>query len=348
MENMINKDIEAFVNSVVRKDNVFPALKNPSKFPPFIISIDNCLSQIHSKKLLMIPNLKHSNTVSIFSDYGGEHQESPYYTYSFLIAETGSHQLFLDEIQKIRLKYSLNAKEIEFKQLRYGPLNRALPDILNAADWLINSLLFTLVVDKKIISFFGPNEFQTLKDNLNIMASVDLNHWKPQPTEKLLRIVHIISYLIKITAYENQMFFWLTDDDAIVSNKKQLSSAMALLQSLMRDYLNTENPPKLHYSTPFNNEKESNINFNSFLAFPDLIAGTLADYFIHTKDKSNGKVSNEHVDKILSWLCHQGVMMKKQNIIFTLDTNTGNILYEDLNFQLNNQPENIIKYYINL
>ena len=102
------KEIKAFARKMVRKDLSLPLLKSSSDFPWFIKELDNHLEWYDKvQKKLLVPNFEMAKTIAILSDYGGQHQTSPYETYSILFGEYDSFGMFEKEMHKIRSQYGL-------------------------------------------------------------------------------------------------------------------------------------------------------------------------------------------------------------------------------------------------
>lgn len=108
--------------------------RNPPLFDIFNVAFQQ---RRHNRKLLL-PNFEKSNTVLILSDYGGEAPNSKYLTYTFTFADYDLlNGTYKREILKIRDKYGLDKpyKEISFKDLRYGPIQRVLKEYLHVMNW---------------------------------------------------------------------------------------------------------------------------------------------------------------------------------------------------------------------
>jgi hypothetical protein len=237
---MISKEeLNAFANSLVRKDLRLPSLPKDSGFPWYTSDLDSSLaSYLNEKKRLLLPSFHLTKTISVFSDYGGEHPQSSYETYSFLFSEYDSFQMFSQEMRNIRSKHGLSDpyKEIEFKDLHYGPIKRALPDILNAANHLINGLMYTLIIDKRIGTIFGPDTPEMHSFIQQTFKEANIDFWKPKVREKNLRILHSIAYFLRLLSFKGQKLFWMTDHDAIVANPSQLKTTSLILKSIIDQY----------------------------------------------------------------------------------------------------------------
>lgn len=318
MNEFINRnELEQFANRMVRKDLALPLLDDDSPLPGFIRAIDSQLAEAYNSNKLLLPNLKQSKTFSVFSDYGGEHNESPYFTYSFLFNEYDSMGMFSKEMQQIREKFGLNSKEISFKDLNYGPINRALPAILKASDYLVNGVLFTLIVDKRVQTLFGNNPHETKREIIRILKENGINNWHPKISEKMLRIIHLISYFSKLLSLKGQKFFWMTDRDAIIENRLKSDGLSKVMQGLMQYYLGDNYFSLIGYAHSF--DEQNILDFSAFLSLSDLVAGSVCDYYLHSQKYGEPSIGKEQVNTILEWLCHDGLLLKKLNCIISVN-----------------------------
>ncbi len=308
-----DQELTKFANDMVRKDIKFPIIKDKEKFPAIIFALDNQLEELYKQKKVFLPNFTNTKSIAVFTDYSGEHSDSKFITYSFLISEYDSLGMYDKAIRKIRTQYKLDNpyKEIAFKDLHYGPLKRALREILRGADFLINGLLFTFIVDKNAITIFAGNTKKSLIENHKIFERYKLNFWKPEVIEKLLRIIHIISYLCALLTFKDQKLFWMTDNDSIFQNENQTKYIGKVFEALIDHYTGKHFLSKIGYATQFN--KIGFMDFNIFLSLSDLIAGSISDYYKNTINEKKPKVSNDSVVKIIEWLCHDGLLLKKLN-----------------------------------
>ena len=169
----------------------------------FIRVLDQLLAESHLQGKLILPNLReHFERISVYSDYGGEHKDAQYNTYAFLIVGHDLSGHALKKMQDVRREYGLcdPYKEIEYKELRYGPLGRAVPDLLNAADGL-PGLLLVLVVDKRLTTILGADSEETLRLAQSTLQGVGVSV-KDKVAEKLLRVLHCVSYLCSLLGLE--------------------------------------------------------------------------------------------------------------------------------------------------
>ncbi len=139
---IVQKDgLTSLVNSLILRDFKLPIDLEDRNTLLFDI-LNAAFEQRRDNRQLLLPNFDKTNTVAILSDYGGEAPKSKYLTYTFTFADYDYlGGIYKDEILKIRNTYGLNKpyKEISFKNLRYGQVQRALKEYLHMMNWGGNS-----------------------------------------------------------------------------------------------------------------------------------------------------------------------------------------------------------------
>ena len=317
-QNTNTDELIRIANEMVLKKPPLPLIKDATSHPIFITAIEGHLIQLMEKKKLLLPNFhEHIQTIAVFSDYGGETSTASYQTYSFLF--TGYNALYhvLREMRSIREKHGLLEphKEICFKDMGYGPLNRSLDSWLYLGNYL-PGLLFTLIVSKNISSIIGNNEKKFSKELAEALQVYDMGHWKAPMAEKLLRIVHTICYFSGLLSIEGQKIFWMTDDDAIMANADKKKATGMLLSRLLPAYT-TKEYGSIGMATPFDDENDGNdgSNISDLLSYPDLVAGSVEAFYSNCFNNEAG-VIKDTANKVLLWLCNQGIGLKKLTMSF--------------------------------
>ena len=328
-----NKLILDFAKRIIWKPKELPLLSAPAgkEFPPFIFNIDKFLRDKCNEGKLILPELRKEGNMSIgiYSDYGGEHQKNHYNTYTFLVCGFNHSYGLKSAMKDIRKKFKLGDTEISFKNFQFGPIQRALESYLNTVNFMVVGLLYTVVVSKDIESLFGVDK--TNKFLLSeILENANLGKWKPKVAEKLLRIVHTIAYLTALLSKEGQRIFWMTDHDAIASNTVQHDFTIKIFQNILPLY--TKNKYDLiKGAVPF---VEKSIEYLDFLSLADITAGSIERYFSVKKSRMEKLVMvKTGAEKVLKWLGHDGVGLKKQTIIIEKNpTSKGEIIFADVKF----------------
>ena len=280
-----------------------------NQYLPIVRALDISFRKRVENKSLLLPELREdgNESIAIYSDYGGESPDSRYLTYSVLVCGWNHSYSLPEYMSKIRKKYNLKDKEISFKDLKFGPISRSLSDYLRVLNNSVVGLLVNVVIDKKVDSFYGRNIPSYILEDLE---DREMNAWKPKITGKVIRIVHIVSYIIALLSKDSHKLYWVTDHDAIAESKDKHEKLVSFLQSALTLY--TDNRfPVIGYSTPFN---DRDINQLDFLSCADIAAGALEQYFTRRK-KLNSVTVKPGTNKILKWLSSDGICLKKHTIL---------------------------------
>lgn len=86
---MKSTEIKDIVNSRILKTVKLPIEFENCDNPIIFKLLNSSLEKRHQRKQLLLPNFENTDTVAIFSDYGGESKDSKYYTYSFVFVDYG-------------------------------------------------------------------------------------------------------------------------------------------------------------------------------------------------------------------------------------------------------------------
>ena len=272
---------------------------------------------------LILPNLQafENRTIALFTDSGGEHKESAFLTYSTLVCGWDFTAMFCKEMQRIRKSHNLGNKEIAFKDFSMGQLRRALPNYLNALD-RVPGFLFTLAVDKSLTSIFGSGGKDTQMYIAQVLDSEGFGVRKPAVSEKLLRIVHIAAFLTGLFARNGQKLFWMSDNDAISETDKMHEKSLSLFQQVLTMY--TSEGTKfslLGGALPFADDDDL-FATPDLLSAADIVAGSLSQYLTQLVAVEPNEIAvKDGCDKVLQWLAHDGVGLRKMNVIMRAGKN---------------------------
>ena len=310
-------------------------------FPVLTQIIQEQIKLSHERGKLILPNLQafDNQTVAIFTDYGGEHKASRYLTYSTLLCAWDLCGLFLRRMKEIRTDHKLNDSEIAFKKFKRGELQRALPHYLDALD-TVPGFLFTVAVDKSVATLFGADARETQMAVSAIFQTEKLGERKPKVNEKLLRISHILAFLVALFYKSGQKLFWKTDHDAISPSLEMHKKTLILLQRVLAMYVKEENMPKeIGAALPFD---QPMIELMDLLSATDICAGSISDYLtrMRTVGTSNVRVKGG-CDNVLRWLAHEGIGLKKMTVLIEKGER-GAIRRGNLEFALERHSEDAV------
>jgi hypothetical protein len=298
-------------------------------YSPIARSIERHIKSSANRGRLVLPDLRayDNQTVAIFSDYGGEHNSAKYLTYSALVCGWQLRDAFLDQMKKIRVRHSLGRKEISLKDLKMGQMQRALPSYLIALD-LVPGFLFSLAVDKSLPSLFGTKGKATDAFIAQTLKEAGLGERKAAINEKLLRIVHVLAFLTGLLAHNGQKIFWMIDHDAISPTKEMHIKSMKLFQRILTMYARPGYTfPLFGGALPF---EDRDLKTLDLLSATDLVAGSIEQCL-------TGKKIKPDIARILQWLAHDGIGLKKMNLI--MRRGSGKVIdITTLEFHLENPP----------
>jgi hypothetical protein len=175
------------------------------------------LSRLAAKYEGNLPDLRSDSTLLLGSDYSGEHDDSPYLVFSFLMTTLESWSEWEPRRQSVRAVHLKDSRRMSFKQLRDRNRQHALGPLLEAANGL-RGLSLTIAVNKKCPSFFAePSPL-----DLTNPAFMPYEKWKPSVLTKALFVVHLLGVLLAGLAAPRQDVLWFTDEDSIAANDDRL------------------------------------------------------------------------------------------------------------------------------
>ncbi|MBY3312535.1 MULTISPECIES: hypothetical protein [Rhizobium] len=328
-----------FANSLVLKRPDLEILKPDLECNELVKILQDMMQKSHRRGRLILPNLAaHGNeTVAIFSDYAGE-SSGDFHTYTFLTCGYNTNASFIRKMTDIRATWQLGDKEIAFKDFRMGQMQRALPDYLKAADLLVHGFLLTVVIDKGLLTVFGANEKKTRASLSETLQTAGLGSWKPESAEKLLRVVHTVSFLVALLARPGQKIFWMSDNDTICANEALHRHALDLFSRTVGHYAPGRHFPVFGGGAPF---KDSSLGLTDLLSLADITASSVEHYL--TRKNASDTVDFEvkaGSHSVLQWLAHDGLSLSKMTLIVRPGVD-GGIETANLGFTLTEKPENV-------
>ena len=190
---------------------------------------------------LILPNLAAygNKAVGVFSDYGGEHKEARYLTYSVLVCTFDLRNLFAEKMSEVRKKHRLGSKEFAYKDFRMGPVFRALPDYLLTLSNYLPGFLLTLAIEKKALQAYAPTSKEISALLEAGLKSIGVEGRKPRVNAKLASVVELVAFLTALLGKDGQKVFWMTDHDEIsptnAKHEETLKAYQALLGVFCRD-----------------------------------------------------------------------------------------------------------------
>jgi hypothetical protein len=313
------KDIVEYANLLVWKDPQWDLLQKhgPEQYPVLAQVLQRELRLHHARGRLLLPELQAfgNDAVAVFSDYGGE-SSGRFHTYTALVCGYGYTGVFSQRMSRVRAAHKLEEKEIEFKDLRMGQLQRALPEYLDALNQL-PGFLCSLAVDKRIKTLFGLPEKDARQRLSGILDSEGLGEWKPDVAEKLLRIVHFTAFLTAMPTHDGQKIFWMTDHDAICPKPQSHLQLLSLFERVLGIYTRPGCVfPRIGGAVPF---QPRDLGTLDLLSAADLVAGSIEPCIPISGSNADPQTQVKFgADKVLQWLAYDGIGLKKATIMIRI------------------------------
>lgn len=327
-------ELARLAQSLVMSRPNLNVLRKDTDYPSVTVALEAHLQDLDKRNELILPELRKDNeTIAVYSDYGGEHAGAKYRTFSFLVCAYDTLGMFFEKMADIREAHKLDDKEISFKDFRYGPVSRSMDDYLTALDTFVPGLLLTVIEEKCDKSILGGNKKGVQSFLAKHLKANSLGDWKFEIAEKLFAIIHIVSYLVALLSANNQKIFWMTDNDAIAEDRK-FQWTLDLLSRGLSHYSDNKFAI-VGGATPFE-PRES--KYLDLLSAADIVAGSVEHYF--TKRKNNDDDVKEEANKVLEWLAHDGIGLKKLMILFK--KNGDRMVSSHISFELKQEDPDAI------
>lgn len=264
------------------------------------------------KKIPQLPDFSEDQWIAVMSDFGGEHKEGRFNTYTFLIFAKDKGALFEEGVAEIRQRHGINPdSEFEYKKLYGGAKKRALPELLDLADTSIHGALVTLAIDKSVESVFGQKRSQAYAYIRRELEALGLGTWKGAVGEKALRVCHALSALLSVMTHEGQDLFWYCDIDAI--NEGGNGARMKNLGNIFAHTLAMYCPHEFN-KLGFGRSFEEKSWFDDYLSIADLATGTIQDLLTAYTEESGITGSEEEKIMLLKWIARPAEHLAKITI----------------------------------
>lgn len=278
------------------------------EFPYFSQLLAHAVGQIKE-----LPDFSDDEKIAVMSDFGGEHGDAHFNTYSFLILAYNKIGPFMHQVEELRRKHGLLEpySEFAFKDLTFGPRNRALPEFLHLVDNFIHGAVVTIAIDKEIDTVFGVSKKSTYPLIEAQLAAMGLGQWKGAVAEKALRVCHSIALFVALTTSENQRLLWYCDNDAINQNAR--NRTFADTQNIFAHTLAMYSRHKFDL-VGFGKSFDRKSHLDDLLSIPDFAAGVVQDILQAHKTGTDTIPGREGKEALLRWIATQGKFLSKITI----------------------------------
>lgn len=267
----------------------------------------------------MFPDLRAGSTIFVASDYGGEHQSATATTYSFVIASADGMGEWFSLRERFRREIIKDHRRMAYKKLGEPVRAKALRPFLNMAN-RIPGVLITISIHRDVDTLFQAGSVA--------MERSIFPHWAESSFQKLLTVVHLLSLFVSGLSAPGQNVIWITDQDAIAPNPKQLADLTTIFGQIMSHYAHHDYAD-LRVGTTASDPGDQHIEDIASIA--DLAAGALA----RSCAPGGGLVGRDDVnDKdrdIVGWLGQAGHPLHR--VVLTMDKDVGGgILFAQVGF----------------
>ncbi|MDZ4818857.1 MAG: hypothetical protein SGJ20_07775 [Planctomycetota bacterium] len=216
-----------------------------------------------------LPNLRNDGDLVVTSDYGGAHRGAAYETMGVLLAGGASVGRWALRQKELRSAYLPDGRRLSYKGLNDRLKHDALLPFLDCANSL-NGVILAILVDKQLGSLFSSTG-RLDRDKLEFAS---LKTWRTATIERMLRVVHFISVLLRGLSSSGQNVIWLSDHDDIAANHKRLVELVACFKNISSHYL----PHDLgHCRVGTAASDDGSRQVEDLVALPDLVVGALGD-----------------------------------------------------------------------
>ncbi|MCK6996651.1 hypothetical protein L8S92_16885 [Enterobacter asburiae] len=262
--------------------------------------------------LTELPDFSNDEKVFVFSDFGGEHSSAKYLTYSFLICSGDKQGVFQENVKSIRAMGGMNSpyKEYSFKELKYNRIRDTVKDYFFAVDHFIHGLVVTVSIEKEIANIFSDGSKSSLERVSDLLVENGCGEWKNKEAEKVLRIIHIMSFYISLLCHSGQKILWMCDNDSINEDgkKRDFSSVQKLLMKCLPMY--SENTYELF---GFCRSFKRDHLYGDFLSVTDFAAGIVQE-ILSAKFKGVSSEIDESKLEPLKWIGKKSRFLSKLNV----------------------------------
>jgi hypothetical protein len=281
------------------------------EYPYFAHLLVHAIGQIKE-----LPDFSDDEKIAVISDFSGEHKGAQFNTYSFLIMAYNKIGPFMLQVEELRRKHNLLEpySEFAFKDLKFGPRSRALPEFLQLVDNFIHGAVITIAIDKEVDTVFGSNKKETYQIIEEKLAAMGFGKWKGATGEKVLRVCHSIALFTALTTRENQRLLWYCDNDAI--NESSPHRGFADTQQIFLSTLEMYSRHKFDL-IGFGKSFDGKSHLDDLLSIPDFAAGVVQDLLQAHKTGDDNICGGEEKIALLKWIATQGKFLSKITIQIT-------------------------------
>ncbi len=282
-------------------------------------ALNDMMCRLETKAPQALPELHQGPTLIVVSDYGGQHTTVNFESLSFLIADLDNCDLWEQKRKLWRQHFLPDGRRMAFKSLRDGNKQRALEPFLDAANKIVG-LSITILVHKQIASLFGDGKGISWQNP----ELAPFSHWPKHTFEKMLRVVHFVSFFIAGLSRAGQNILWITDEDDIAANEMRLRELAKILGNISSHYINHEMG---HLRCGTTKSDDGSRQLEDLASIPDLVAGMLTEAVTEQRRRgasAGGGIVNPppkglrlKVGKLMDWFATNREPLKR--LVFSIE-----------------------------
>ena len=194
-------------------------------------ALDEVLSRLDDEN--PFPTLTSAKCLHCFSDYSGDHKQSRFETYSFLVCDLEQSTDAIASLQSLRQAEIRDSRRFKFQKLgRDVILDRCVPAFWDAANRTMG-VVFIVGVDKGLDTLSRSKHGRDRDPDLARMV----DRLPANTRERLQRILHFASLFVAALSSPGQDVLWVTDEDEIAANPERRSNFVDLFRNLASHYL---------------------------------------------------------------------------------------------------------------
>jgi hypothetical protein len=250
------------------------------------------------------------------SDYSGDHAESPFRIYGFLVADEDGSPQWPARCHAVREKHLKDGRRMSFKNMNDGQRRRALIPFLEAAEYLEGHVVVVAVTKQLRQMSSTPTSVQVWQDLHGLQAN-----WDRRAFEQMARVAHFFSMFVGAWSSPGVDVTWITDDDSIVANAGRLDDVHQFAARLSALFVPHQLGIFAMNTASFGSKARG---FEDFVTIPDLAAGMIGEVLSVTRSQEQIR-PNEYRPEELSvkseviadWFWHRSGPLKKICILFS-------------------------------
>ena len=277
-------------------------------------SIDKVIRQLEIGRVELLPDLHSAHSIIMTSDYGGQHKQAVYESFSFLIADLGRCARWDEERLAVRAEFFRDNRRMSYKALNDRKKQRALLPFLAAAN-LIPGLLATVLVRKEFKDSLRP----TPDERLQIPSA--FSTWPSQTLTKMAFVSHLGALFVAGLSASGQNVVWLSDNDDFLANDQRVIDLTPIIAGIMSGYVGHGLG---HFRLGTMKCDAGDLLIEDLTSIPDLVSGAASEIPLRGTLRSQSRVLvplRDHLSPkaltVLNWMGQEGTDLKR--LLLTVD-----------------------------